>query len=159
MPSLELWAVGGIDLSWAAVSPWLGNHAWMVVGLLGQGVFTARFLVQWLASERKKDSVMPTAFWWLSLVGGLITLAYAIHLQSLPFVLGQSMGLFVYVRNLMLVRKKKRRTERRKNRAEQSTEVEREQAVEVLHHPTRRRRPHPHRHPVRGETVETSREG
>jgi lipid-A-disaccharide synthase-like uncharacterized protein len=158
MPSLELWAVGGIDLSWSAISPWLWNHAWMVVGLCGQAVFTARFLVQWLASERKKDSVMPTAFWWLSLFGGLITLVYAIHLQSLPFVLGQSMGLFVYVRNLMLVTKKKRRAERRKSRAEESSSAEREQSVEPAHQPPRQR-PQPHHHRPRGRVLETGQDG
>jgi lipid-A-disaccharide synthase-like uncharacterized protein len=156
MPNLELWAVGGIDLSWSAVSPWFWNHAWMVVGLCGQAVFTARFLVQWLASERKKDSVMPTAFWWLSLVGGLITLAYAIHLQSLPFVLGQSMGLFMYVRNLMLVRKKKRRVERRKSRSEESAWADREHPIEPTHHHSRHR---PHHHSAHGEAVQRDRDG
>src|SRR3954453_11850186 len=82
-------------------------------GLLGQGVFTARFLVQWIASERKRETVMPVAFWWLSLTGGLITLTYAIHLGSAAFTLGQSMGLFVYVRNLMLSSKAKRRAAKR----------------------------------------------
>lgn len=76
---------------------------WAGVGLLGQGVFSARFLVQWIASERKRETVVPVAFWWLSLTGGLITLTYAIHLRSAAFTLGQGMGLFVYARNLMLV--------------------------------------------------------
>jgi lipid-A-disaccharide synthase-like uncharacterized protein len=112
----NFWAMQ-ITLSWSAFSGWLWNHAWVVLGLVGQALFTARFLVQWLASERKKDSVMPDAFWWLSLSGGSVTLAYAIHLQSLPFALGQGMGLFVYIRNLMLVSRRKRRTARRQNRA------------------------------------------
>ena len=120
---------------------WLWHHSWGVVGFLGQGVFTARFLVQWLASERKKETVMPVAFWWLSLMGGLITLVYAIHLQSAPFMLAQSLGMFVYVRNLMLVRKKKRREERRKARAEGATTTVAAEESHVTH------RPHPRRHP------------
>ena len=81
--------------------------------LVGQAVFTARFAVQWFASERKRETVVPVAFWWLSLVGGLVTLTYAIHLRSLAFTLGQSMGMVVYVRNLMLVKRAKARTARR----------------------------------------------
>jgi len=91
---------------------------WGGIGLLGQGAFTARFLVQWLASERKRETVMPVAFWWFSLAGGLITLTYVIHLGSLSLTLGQSMGLVVYVRNLMLVKKAKRREAKRRERAE-----------------------------------------
>lgn len=94
------------------------EKVWAGVGLLGQGVFTARFVVQWFASERKRDTVIPEAFWWLSLGGGLITLTYAIHLQSLAFMMGQGMGLFVYVRNLMLIHKRKRREEKERRRAE-----------------------------------------
>jgi lipid-A-disaccharide synthase-like uncharacterized protein len=90
---------------------------WGGIGLLGQGAFTARFLVQWLASERKRETVMPVAFWWFSLTGGLITLTYVIHLGSLSLTLGQSMGLVVYVRNLMLVRKARRREAKRRARA------------------------------------------
>jgi lipid-A-disaccharide synthase-like uncharacterized protein len=89
------------------------EQIWGAVGLLGQGAFTARFAVQWFASERKRETVMPVAFWWLSLAGGLITLTYVVHLGSLALTLGQSMGLFVYVRNLMLVSKAKRRAARR----------------------------------------------
>jgi lipid-A-disaccharide synthase-like uncharacterized protein len=94
---------------------------WAGVGLLGQGVFTARFLVQWIASERKRETVMPVAFWWLSLVGGLITLTYAIHLGSLAFTLGQSLGLFVYIRNLMLAGKARRLAAKRSRRRAAAT--------------------------------------
>ena len=93
------------------------EQIWGAVGLLGQGAFTARFVVQWFASERKRETVMPVAFWWLSLTGGLITLTYVIHLGSLALTLGQSMGLFVYVRNLMLVGKARRRAAKRAARA------------------------------------------
>lgn len=99
------------------------EKVWAGIGLLGQGVFTARFLVQWLASERKRDTVIPEAFWWLSLGGGLITLTYAIHLGSLAFSMGQGMGLLVYSRNLMLISRRKRRAERRRSRETASTMV------------------------------------
>ncbi len=82
---------------------------WQIIGFVGQGVFTARFLVQWVASEKKRDSVVPVAFWWLSLVGGLNLLIYAIHREDPVFIVGQSMGMVVYVRNLMLVSRRKRR--------------------------------------------------
>ena len=82
---------------------------WQIVGFVGQGVFTARFLVQWVASEKKRDSVVPVAFWWLSLIGGVNLLIYAIHRQDPVFIVGQSMGMVVYVRNLMLVARKNRK--------------------------------------------------
>jgi lipid-A-disaccharide synthase-like uncharacterized protein len=94
------------------------EKVWMGVGFAGQLVFTARFLVQWAVSEKKKDSVVPVAFWWISLFGGLTLLSYAIHRQDPPIILGQAMGLFVYVRNLMLVSKARRRAARRAKRAE-----------------------------------------
>ena len=91
---------------------------WLGVGFLGQGVFTARFLVQWAVSEKKRDCVVPVAFWWISLVGGMTLLAYAVHKQDRVFIVGQSMGLFVYVRNLMLVSKARRREAKRHRRLE-----------------------------------------
>ncbi len=81
---------------------------WQVVGFLGQGVFTARFLVQWIASEKKGASVVPMAFWWLSIVGGLSLLAYAIYRNDPVFIVGQGMGMVVYVRNLMLASRARR---------------------------------------------------
>ncbi len=81
---------------------------WLAIGLIGQSLFTARFLVQWLASEKKRDSVMPVAFWWLSISGGLILFSYALYKEDLVFILGQSMGVFIYTRNLMLLFRKKR---------------------------------------------------
>jgi len=77
---------------------------WLVVGFAGQLLFSGRFFVQWIASERKKASVVPVAFWWLSLAGGATLLAYAIHRRDPVFVLGQAFGLLVYGRNLALVR-------------------------------------------------------
>ncbi len=84
---------------------------WLVVGFTGQALFTMRFLIQWIASEKKRDSVMPTAFWWLSLFGGGLLLVYSISRRDPVIMFGQSMGVIVYVRNLMLVAKRKRRTE------------------------------------------------
>jgi lipid-A-disaccharide synthase-like uncharacterized protein len=78
---------------------------WLVVGFVGQGLFTARFLVQWWVSEKKRDSVVPLAFWWLSLLGGAALLAYAISRRDPVIIGGQAMGLIVYTRNLMLVGK------------------------------------------------------
>jgi lipid-A-disaccharide synthase-like uncharacterized protein len=87
----------------------LNSTYWLAVGFAGQGLFTARFLVQWAVSEKRKASVVPVAFWWLSLAGGSALLAYAIHREDPVIILGQAMGLFVYVRNLMLVSKARRR--------------------------------------------------
>jgi lipid-A-disaccharide synthase-like uncharacterized protein len=89
---------------------------WLAIGFTGQAIFTARFLVQWLASERKRDSVIPVAFWWLSLGGGLTLLAYAASRRDPVIVVGQGMGVFIYVRNLMLVAKGKRRAAKRAQR-------------------------------------------
>jgi lipid-A-disaccharide synthase-like uncharacterized protein len=82
---------------------------WLVIGFMGQAVFTARFLAQWIASEKKKDAVVPVIFWWLSLVGGMTLLAYAVHRADPVIVVGQSMGVFIYIRNLMLVKKRMKR--------------------------------------------------
>lgn len=79
---------------------------WLGVGLLGQALFSARFLVQWLASEARKQSVVPRAFWWLSLAGGVTLLAYAIWRKDPVFILGQGFGLLVYLRNLVLLRRR-----------------------------------------------------
>src|SRR3954467_11885182 len=90
---------------------------WLIIGFAGQALFTARFLVQWIASERKRDSIVPVAFWWLSLVGGLTLLSYASYKQDPVIIVGQGMGLVVYARNLMLSGKAKRRVARRSRRA------------------------------------------
>jgi lipid-A-disaccharide synthase-like uncharacterized protein len=89
---------------------------WLLVGFLGQALFTARFVVQWLVSERKHDSVVPVEFWWLSLLGGGALLSYAISRQDPVIFVGQAMGLLVYVRNLMLVAQAKRHTARVRQR-------------------------------------------
>src|SRR3954468_20632826 len=93
-----------------------GMSTWVKIGFLGQAIFTARFLVQWVASEKKRASVMPVAFWWLSLLGGLVLLSYVIHRRDPVLIVGQGMGLVVYTRNLMLVGKGGRRADRREAR-------------------------------------------
>ena len=76
---------------------------WMTVGFAGQAMFSMRFLVQWIASEKRKRSVVPRAFWYFSVAGGMILLSYAIHRLDPVFILGQGMGLFIYGRNLWLI--------------------------------------------------------
>lgn len=76
---------------------------WVIFGLLGQLLFGSRFIVQWVASERKKSSYIPITFWYLSLSGGVVTTVYAIHRRDPVFIIGQGAGLLVYVRNLMLI--------------------------------------------------------
>jgi len=76
---------------------------WLAIGFLGQSLFSARFIIQWLVSEKRRTSVTPVAFWYFSLAGGVILLSYAIHRQDKVFIVGQAVGLLVYVRNLMLI--------------------------------------------------------
>ena len=87
----------------------LSPGGWLVVGVIGQLLFTARFVVQWIVSEKNRDSVVPVAFWWFSLGGGLALLSYATSRRDPVIMIGQVMGLVVYVRNLMLVAKANRR--------------------------------------------------
>jgi lipid-A-disaccharide synthase-like uncharacterized protein len=82
---------------------WNDFSVWLVVGLVGQAAFFSRFLVQWIASERMGRSTVPTSFWYLSLTGSALLLGYAIHRQDPVFILGQSVGSVVYVRNLVLL--------------------------------------------------------
>ena len=79
------------------------NVIWLVVGFAGQALFSARFVVQWLTSERQKKSVVPLAFWYFSVAGGATLLAYAMHRQDPVFIVGQGAGLFIYLRNLQLI--------------------------------------------------------
>ncbi len=71
---------------------------------MGQGLFTSRFLVQWLSSERQKRSVIPKSFWYFSIGGSLILLTYAVHRADPVFGVGQAVGLLIYARNLQLIR-------------------------------------------------------
>ncbi|MEL7174563.1 MAG: lipid-A-disaccharide synthase N-terminal domain-containing protein [Pseudomonadota bacterium] len=90
--------------------------AWILVGLGGQALFMMRFLVQWIASEKAKRSVVPVAFWYFSIGGAAVLLAYAIWRADPVFILGQSLGFFIYGRNLWLIH-----AERRRNRLLGST--------------------------------------
>jgi lipid-A-disaccharide synthase-like uncharacterized protein len=78
---------------------------WLVIGFAGQALFSARFIIQWIASERVRKSVVPVTFWFFSLAGGGMLLAYAISRQDPVIMLGQAAGLIVYSRNLWLIYK------------------------------------------------------
>lgn len=77
---------------------------WLVLGFAAQALFSARFLVQWIASERQRRSVVPRLFWYFSVAGGALLFAYAIHRRDPVFIVGQGAGLIVYLRNLQLLR-------------------------------------------------------
>jgi lipid-A-disaccharide synthase-like uncharacterized protein len=85
-----------------------GDHIWLIIGFAGQALFASRFIIQWFKSEREGRSVIPVAFWYCSLAGGLVTLAYTIYLKSVPLSLGQASGLMVYGRNLYLIFRERR---------------------------------------------------
>lgn len=93
-----------------SIADWLhevflsGWDAWAFFGLVGQLCFTMRFIVQWLASELAKKSVVPFAFWIFSLLGGGILLIYSIYLKNPVFILGNGIGFGVYLRNIWLIR-------------------------------------------------------
>ena len=81
---------------------------WLVLGFFAQALFTGRFLIQWIASERAKKSVVPVAFWYFSIGGAAFLLAYAVYRKDPVFILGQSTGFFIYSRNLYLIHKNKK---------------------------------------------------
>jgi lipid-A-disaccharide synthase-like uncharacterized protein len=83
---------------------------WIVLGFVAQGLFTMRFIVQWLASERAGRSVIPLAFWLFSIAGGLLLLVYALYRRDAVFIAGQAFGVFVYLRNLYFVLHERRPT-------------------------------------------------
>lgn len=85
----------------------LAPSHWVAIGLAGQALFTMRFVVQWIATERNKKSVIPPSFWYYSILGSAILLCYAIYRQDPVFILGQAFGSTVYVRNLHFIRKEK----------------------------------------------------
>lgn len=81
---------------------------WIVIGFIGQALFSLRFILQWLSSEKVKRSVIPLAFWYFSLGGGAVLFAYALHRHDPVFAVGQGSGLFIYLRNLYLVYQERR---------------------------------------------------
>jgi lipid-A-disaccharide synthase-like uncharacterized protein len=85
----------------------MGSKFWLVFGLIAQSMFFSRFLLQWVVSEHRGISVVPVGFWYLSLIGSLMLLSYAIHIKDIVFILGQTTGSIVYIRNLMLIRRQK----------------------------------------------------
>lgn len=98
-----------------AISNFLGVDSrteaiWIIIGFGGQFLFMMRFLVQWVMSERAKQSIIPIAFWYFSLGGGMVLLSYAIYRQDPVFIMGQSLGLFIYLRNLLLIRSHRKST-------------------------------------------------
>jgi len=80
-------------------------YVFLIIGFLGQGFFSLRFLSQWIASERAKSSVIPTSFWWLSIIGSMLSLVYGLGIWALPIMLGQLPGMFIYARNLYFIRR------------------------------------------------------
>jgi lipid-A-disaccharide synthase-like uncharacterized protein len=84
------------------------NSVWLVLGMSGQLIFSARFLLQWIYSEYKQQSSIPLVFWYLSMIGGTALLCYAIHKQDPVFIVGQSFGVLIYWRNLQLRRQEAR---------------------------------------------------
>lgn len=77
--------------------------SWLLIGLAGQGLFFMRFIIQWIVSERRKESVIPVQFWYWSIGGSFVLLFYAVHQRDPVFILGQSLGSVIYVRNLVLI--------------------------------------------------------
>ena len=87
---------------------WNDSKVWLVIGLIGNTLFFSRFMVQWIAAERAGRSYIPNAFWWLSIAGSVVLLLYAIHRRDPVFTLAYLPNCIVYVRNLMLIRKRER---------------------------------------------------
>ena len=86
---------------WASIST--TELVWLVVGFVAQLMFSMRFILQWIASERARRSIVPETFWYFSLAGGAMLFAYAIYRLDPVFMLGQGMGLFIYARNIHLI--------------------------------------------------------
>jgi len=76
---------------------------WLIIGLTGQALFSMRFLVQWLKSEKQKKSIIPLEFWYFSIAGGVTLLSYALYKQDPVFIIGQVTGLLIYARNLWFI--------------------------------------------------------
>lgn len=93
-----------LDSLLATVTSWLQDwDVWIIVGFLGQLLFGMRFIVQWLTTEKLRRSVIPVTFWYFSIGGAAILLAYAIHREDPVFIVGQSLGFVIYARNLYFI--------------------------------------------------------
>ncbi len=84
------------------------TNQWLIIGFVGQALFGARFIIQWIVSERKGESTIPLAFWYCSIGGAMVLLTYAIYKEDPVFIVGQSLGSIVYVRNLILIDRKRK---------------------------------------------------
>ncbi len=98
--------VGQLADWWMGTTP--TERIWLGLGLGAQLMFSMRFLVQWIASERARESIVPEVFWYFSLAGGAMLFAYATYRLDPVFMLGQGMGLIIYARNIALIWRKKR---------------------------------------------------
>jgi lipid-A-disaccharide synthase-like uncharacterized protein len=103
------------------ITTW-ASLVWVCLGFAGQLVFSCRFLVQWIISEKKRQSTVPEVFWWLSLSGGVLLFTYFVWRQDIVGVLGQSSGLVIYARNIRLIAKKRRRDRTAAERAGAETD-------------------------------------
>jgi len=83
-------------------------NQWVIIGFVGQALFGARFIIQWIISEKQGESTIPLAFWYCSIGGSIVLLTYAIHKQDIVFIVGQSLGSIVYIRNLILIDRKRK---------------------------------------------------
>ena len=101
--------IAKFSLWWAGTTT--NELVWLSIGFAAQLMFSMRFIIQWIASERAKRSIVPEAFWYFSLIGGLMLFAYAIYRFDPVFMLGQGLGLFIYARNLQLILSAKKREE------------------------------------------------
>ncbi len=102
-----------MDALWSQVTSYFADLSqvealWLGIGFLGQGLFFSRWVLQWVISEREAKSRIPTAFWYMSLAGGIIVLFYAIHRKDPVFIVGQGLGAFVYFRNLVLIHRNRK---------------------------------------------------
>lgn len=79
------------------------DHLWLFIGFFGQFLFSMRFILQWLASEKIKRSIVPNVFWYFSLSGGIVLFIYAIYRRDPVFILGQGAGIFIYLRNIYFI--------------------------------------------------------
>ncbi len=100
--------VSQLAVWWASIS--VTEVVWLTVGFLAQLMFSMRFIVQWIASERARQSIVPEVFWYFSLAGGALLFAYAVYRMDPVFMLGQGSGLLIYARNIHLIWKEKERT-------------------------------------------------